>query len=143
MLSVWVKRIPHHAFCQVILLGCFAIFLFAFCSCLLIFCFRPLSLSFLPLSPIAYLLFPCSLCLKSRSFHIIKPFFLILSKCDYCQISPPMIFPCLLNSTGSLCRGTSHKKTRKEAVLSSLRVSPASQKDSLQLDSVSLYTILC
>jgi len=41
-----------------VLLGCFASFSFDFCSCLFIFCFRPLSLSFLPLSPIRYLLFP-------------------------------------------------------------------------------------
>ena len=60
MLTVWVRRTPQHAFCQGVLLGCFASFPFSFCSCLLIFCFRPLSLSFLPLSPIAYLLFPLS-----------------------------------------------------------------------------------
>ena len=48
------------------LLGCFATFPFAFCSCLFIFCFRPLSLSFLPLSPIAYLLFPLSLIFSPR-----------------------------------------------------------------------------
>src|SRR3972149_6019289 len=45
---------------------CFAIFSFAFCSCLFIFCFRPLSLSFLPLSPIVYLLFPLSLIFSPR-----------------------------------------------------------------------------
>ena len=61
MLTVWVRRTPQHAFCQGVLLGCFAIFPFDFCSCLFIFCFRPLSLSFLPLSPIASLLFPLSL----------------------------------------------------------------------------------
>ena len=59
MLTLWVRRTPHRAFCQGVLLGCFASFPFAFCSCLVIFCFRPLFLSFLPLSPISYLLFPC------------------------------------------------------------------------------------
>jgi len=66
MLTVWVRRTPHHAFCQGVLLGCFASFPFAFCSCLFIFCFRPLSLSFLPLSPIAYLFFPLSLIFSPR-----------------------------------------------------------------------------
>ena len=66
MLTVWVRRTPHHAFYQGVLLGCFASFPFAFCSCLFIFCFRPLSLSFLPLSPIAYLLFPLSLIFSPR-----------------------------------------------------------------------------
>jgi hypothetical protein len=33
---------------------------------LFIFCFRPLSLSFLPLSPIAYLLFPLALIFSPR-----------------------------------------------------------------------------
>lgn len=62
MLTVRVRQTLHHIFCQEVLLGCFAIFSFAFCSCLLIFCFRPLSLSFLPLSPIPYLSpFPFSL----------------------------------------------------------------------------------
>jgi hypothetical protein len=102
MLTIWVRRTPQHAFCQGVLFGCFANFSFAFCSCLFIFCLRPLSLSFLPLSPIAYLLFPCSLCLKSRCFYITRPFFLILRKSDYRQISPFMIFPCLLTSTGSV-----------------------------------------
>ena len=59
MLTVRVRRTSHHAFCQGVLFGRFSSFLFAFCSCLLIFCFRPLSLSFLPLSPIAYLLSRC------------------------------------------------------------------------------------
>src|SRR4030042_1818433 len=45
---------------------CFAIFSFDFCSCLFIFCFRPLSLSFLPLSPIAYLLFLLALIFSPR-----------------------------------------------------------------------------
>ena len=62
--AVW--RTLHHAFCQGVLLGCFAIFSFAFCSCLFIFCFRPLSLSFLPLSPIAYLFFPLSFIFSPR-----------------------------------------------------------------------------
>jgi hypothetical protein len=43
---------------------CLAIFSFAFCSCLFIFCFRPLSLSFLPLSPIVHLLAFISLCVS-------------------------------------------------------------------------------
>ena len=97
-----MRRTPHHAFCQKVLFGCFANLSFAFCSCLFTFCLRPLSLSFLPLSPIAYLLFPCFLCLKSRCFYITRPFFLILRKSDYRQISPVMIFPCLLTSTGSV-----------------------------------------
>jgi hypothetical protein len=66
MLTVRVKQTPHHAFCQGVLLGCFCNFPFAFCSCLFIFCFRPLSLSFLPLSPIAYLLFPFFLIFPPR-----------------------------------------------------------------------------
>ena len=66
MLTVWVRRTPYYASCQGVLLGCFASFFFAFCSCLLIFCFRPLSLSFLPLSPIAYLLFPLFLIFSPR-----------------------------------------------------------------------------
>ena len=57
MLTVWLRRTPLHTFYQGVLLGCFARFSFDFCSSLFIFCFRPLSLSFLPLSPIAYLLF--------------------------------------------------------------------------------------
>jgi len=61
-----VRRTPQHAFCQGVLLGCFASFPFAFCSCLLIFCFRTLSLSFLPLSPTAYLLFRLSLIFSPR-----------------------------------------------------------------------------
>ena len=61
MLTVWVRRTPHHAFYQGVLLGCFASFPFAYCSCLFIVCFRPLSLSFLPWSPIAYLLSPLAL----------------------------------------------------------------------------------
>ena len=40
-----------------VFLCCFSNFLFAFWSCLVSFCFFPLSLSFLPLSPIALLLF--------------------------------------------------------------------------------------
>jgi hypothetical protein len=39
MLTVWVRRTPHHEFCHGVLFGCFAIFPFAFCSCLFIFCF--------------------------------------------------------------------------------------------------------
>ena len=66
MLTVWVRRTPHHTFYQGVLLGCFASFPFAFCSCLFIFCFRPLSLSFLPLSPIAYLLSPLALIFSPR-----------------------------------------------------------------------------
>ena len=62
----WVRRTPQHAFCQGVLLGCFPSFSFAFCSCLFIFCFRPLSLSFLPLSPIACLLFPLFLIFSPR-----------------------------------------------------------------------------
>ena len=41
-----------------VFVGSFSRFFFAVCSCFFIFCFRALSLSFLPLSPIAYLLFP-------------------------------------------------------------------------------------
>jgi len=111
MLTVWVRRTPHHAFCQEVLFGCFANFPFAFWSCLFIFCFRPLSLSFLPLSPIACLLFRCFLCLKSRCFYITKPFSLILRKCNYRQISPLMIFPCLLTSTGSVPNWTTSSST--------------------------------
>jgi hypothetical protein len=62
LLTVWVRRTPHRGSCQGVLFGCFASFPFSFCSCLLIFCFRPLSLSFLPLSPIAYPLFLCPSC---------------------------------------------------------------------------------
>ena len=50
MLTLWMRRTPHHAFCQGVLLACFSSFLFALWSCLLIFCFRLFSLSFLPLS---------------------------------------------------------------------------------------------
>ena len=67
MLTVWVRRTPRHAFCQGVFLCCFSSSLFAFCSCLFIFCFRPLSLSFLPLSPIAHLLFPLSLIFSPRA----------------------------------------------------------------------------
>ena len=71
MLTVWVKRTPQHAFCQAVLLGCFTIFSFAFCSCLFIFCFRPLSLTFLPLSPMAYLFFRLSLSFSARGCRCI------------------------------------------------------------------------
>ena len=66
MLTVQVRRTLHHAFCQGVLLCCFSSFLFAFFACLFILCFRPLSLSFLPLSPIKYLLSPLSLTFSSR-----------------------------------------------------------------------------
>jgi len=66
MLTVRVRRTPHHALYQGVLLGCLNSFSFAFCSCLFIFCFRPLSLSFLPLSPIAYLLFLLALIFSLR-----------------------------------------------------------------------------
>jgi hypothetical protein len=41
---------------------------------LFIFCFRPLSLSFLPLSPIAYLLFPLS-SIRRDSAHAYRLWF--------------------------------------------------------------------
>src|SRR5262245_46515221 len=49
-----------HGFYAGVLVGSFSRFFFAVCSCFFIFCFRALSLSFLPLSPIAYLLLPLS-----------------------------------------------------------------------------------
>jgi hypothetical protein len=86
MLTVWVRRTPHHAFYQGVLLGCFANFSFVFCSCLFIFCFRPFSLSFLPLSPIAYLLFPLS---PARCLSVI----LLVKKLTTLLKSPGSIFP--------------------------------------------------
>src|SRR5262245_61443593 len=53
------RRTPlAHGFYAGVFVGSFSRFFFAVCSCFFIFCFRALSLSFLPLSPIAYLLFP-------------------------------------------------------------------------------------
>jgi len=48
------------------------------------------------------------------------PFFLILRKSDYRQISPLMIFPCLLTSTGSVSRRTTFSST----LLSFLKAMP-------------------
>jgi hypothetical protein len=48
-----------HGFYTSIFGGAFSRFVFAACACFFIFCFRALSLSFLPLSPIAHLPFHC------------------------------------------------------------------------------------
>src|SRR5678815_3388984 len=50
-----------HGFYAGIFAGSFSRLVFTVCACFFIFCFRALSLSFLPLSPIAYLLFHLSL----------------------------------------------------------------------------------
>ena len=55
--------------------------------------------------------------LKIDVFTSPGPFFLILRKSDYRQISPLMIFPCLLTSTGSVSRRTTSSST----LLSSLK----------------------
>lgn len=74
MLTVRVRRTPDHTFCQEVLLGSFSRFFLASCSCFFTFCFRLLSLSFLPLSPIAYLLI---LSKRIRTFMIstVTPYF--------------------------------------------------------------------
>lgn len=52
---------------QGVVLFCLSCFFFAFCSFFLIFWFRLFSLSFLPLSPISYLLFKLSLILSTQA----------------------------------------------------------------------------
>jgi hypothetical protein len=77
-----------------IFVGSFSRLVFTVCACFFIFCFRALSLSFLPLSPIACLLFPLS---RRRA---LRP-----------QLSNSRWLPCLCprrylsvhNSTWSVC----------------------------------------
>lgn len=66
-----VRRTPTHALCHGVGLCCFSSFPLAFFCCFAVLCFWPLSLSFLPLSPIARLLFLLSLFPSLRGRHFV------------------------------------------------------------------------
>jgi hypothetical protein len=90
---------------QGVFFGCFSRFLFTSWSCLIFFCFRTLSLSFLPLSPIVFLLFRLSPssplkrhnCNDQRNLkiHDIYPCFFIHSAIS----SQRCVVPCLVAAT--------------------------------------------